>query len=909
MRNRRIEYVFGPPQPESGHAIGVGALRMNYNTILAPDSHGTLFSGGRDGRVNAWTLRGDEATSGLMQTCHTNTVSALMPFSADTVVSCSTDTTVKVWNVKTNNVVKLGHHFDYVECLTHCSDTCVASGGLDDRVMGWDVNSQKQAFELAVNHSVYTISSVRNSIVITGSPDGAVRIWDPRQQKQVMKLAGHTDSVRSILVSDDRDSLLSGSSDGTAVLWSLRYGRALKTMSKFDSSIWVLRQFEKGYIAGDKNGSLYMSSSLESEPQAVYRGVLPHGLKGLVYDEKRRGMWMSTPFNPDIKNLDLKGNCRQTLPGHKGLRKHRLLNDKRRALVADTDRNVQMFDLVGAKPLPFYKQIKPEQNVDEALDDLLAEVNTMDVLDNWCQIEIKAGRIYVILDRQSVNNTEVYLDDLSKYVTQEPAGANGKETPFASPIHTPLISPVNSGFIKQHSPAVSRVTSAQSLDNALSRTNTKNKRNSRLGSGRGKVDFYDPDDESSSDEEEKVKEKPKPTRPLSQLGPQPGQISPLSGPVDPPKQASSALAGPSPKMVETEEPADENTADDELRINLGNFVLENLLRGVIDNLLKQYAKTNDAHTATLHPRASSLGLKQEHNHHHPPNLPHHHHVQSTHDAANTSSHHQTSMSSKRKGGLFSKLFGKSSSKHSSKHSSLASTNLASNHASAVPTPSSAPSPSPAEKGMTPQQLKEQRLTKLLKEPDSKTFTEAWDKAYKFHSFQVADPEAPITEIISRQTRIIITESEPGAGAPTEIYSTTVGALINNDSEDRNMMAELPGWVGDAVLLGKLHLKRPTKIGFSVVPLSRDLPDFSTDDTRLTAIAMLRMRKIMAYIVGQLQKQKILSAQASSYQPEELIRLSCNNTDIDPLTTLATVRTRIWPHGGDVSLGYSLKKRV
>lgn len=907
MGNRKIEYVFGPPQPEFGHALGVGALRMNSETLLTPNSHGTLFSGGRDGRVNAWSLLGDTAMPSLVNTCHTNTVSALMPFTSNQVVSCSTDTTVKVWNLHENEVTKLGHHNDYVECLTHFSSAVVASGGLDNCVNGWDVGTQKKAFEISVNHSVYTISSVRDQIIITGSPDGAVRIWDPRQRKQVMKLAGHTDSVRSILVSDD--NVLSGSSDGTAVLWSLRYGRALRTMSQFDSSIWVLRPNGNGYFAGDRNGSLYASESLESEPTKVYKNVLTHGgLKGLVFDESTSGLWLSTPFQPDIKRIDVEGRETQTLHGHNGLRKHRMLNDKRRALVADTNKVVHMVDLVGAKALNFERRIPVEQDVDDGLDDILSEVNTMDVLDNWCQVEVKAGRVYVILDKQSVNNTEVYLDELTKYVNT--GSGNNEATPLNSPLH----SPVGSGFFKP-SPAVSRVTSSQSLEKTLQKTTTRSSRRRAsklmhdLGSGKGKVAFYDPDESDSDSDNESVasgnaKKEGQQSSPSTQnqnIQSKQSTQSPMLLPkADPSNRLSLSLSETllfrsrsrttlahdniepksvtqhKTKIVQTEEPADEETADDEIRINLGNFVLENLLRGVIDNLMREYNKDKDASAQHEHHQPNSVVEQQN-------RLP---------DPVPTTPS-PVPETPKKKKNFLNKLFGHNKSKP----------------VKPVAKPKQ-PEPKKVEdENVSAQRLKEERHNKLIKQPDSNTFAEAWKRASSAHAFQAADPEAPVTEVIGRNTQIIITEAAPGAGAPTEIFCSTVGKLMSSQLEDEEIMKILPGWVGDAVLLGKLNLKKPTKIGFSVIPNAPGLPDLTTDDTRLTAISMLRMRKIMAYIIGQMQKKNILTADASNFQPEEIVKLTCNNTNIDPLVTLATVRTRIWPHGGDVSLEYSLIRRV
>jgi hypothetical protein len=38
---------------------------------------------------------------------------------------------------------------------------------------------------------------------VSGSPDKIVRVWDPRSGKKAVGLTGHSDNIRSVLVSDD----------------------------------------------------------------------------------------------------------------------------------------------------------------------------------------------------------------------------------------------------------------------------------------------------------------------------------------------------------------------------------------------------------------------------------------------------------------------------------------------------------------------------------------------------------------------------------------------------------------------------------------------------------------------------------------------------------------------------------
>lgn len=52
--------------------------------------------------------------------------------------------------------------------------------------------------------SIYSMAiSAPGNLLATGSPDKVVRLWDPRTGKMTSKLVGHTDNVKSIVLSAD----------------------------------------------------------------------------------------------------------------------------------------------------------------------------------------------------------------------------------------------------------------------------------------------------------------------------------------------------------------------------------------------------------------------------------------------------------------------------------------------------------------------------------------------------------------------------------------------------------------------------------------------------------------------------------------------------------------------------------
>lgn len=170
------------------------------------------------------------------------------------LVSGSSDLSVKVWRPHSEEDNKqahtIGEHADYVKCVAASpADSManwVACGGLDRKIYLWDLNGKGKVQdidvrgeEIAEKGSVYALALGRN-IVASGGPEKTIRLYDPRSGSKVSKLMGHVDNIRSILIDDSDDTILSASADKTIKLWSVRGGRCMYTFTMHDESIWSL---------------------------------------------------------------------------------------------------------------------------------------------------------------------------------------------------------------------------------------------------------------------------------------------------------------------------------------------------------------------------------------------------------------------------------------------------------------------------------------------------------------------------------------------------------------------------------------------------------------------------------------------------------------------------------------------
>lgn len=376
--------------------------------------------------------------------------------------------TVRVWNPHRDEQYILGQHRDYVKCLSApLNSNWVVSAGLDRRIISWDLTQSKEKFniDLGANdkNSIYALNvNTEGSIIAAGGPEAIVQLWDVRTRNNspITKLVGHTSNIRSVLVSERGDWVLSGSSDSTIKLWSVTAGRLLHTFDMHEDSVWSLESDHPGlqvFYSADRTGVVAktdlrnVSHDIDSEAGSVVlcnehagvsKVVSAGGYVWTATANSRIHRWtdidnenaepksiLSTQGGPKSNDVEevtpVSINPVETLEGKIGLIKHRLLSDRQRVLTTDTAGEIVMWDLLKCVPL---------KSFGTGLDlDLLADqLGTPATMANWCQVSTRTGELYVTLEENTCFDAEVYADEIIPEIGEDKLKEYSSQNPGIS---------------------------------------------------------------------------------------------------------------------------------------------------------------------------------------------------------------------------------------------------------------------------------------------------------------------------------------------------------------------------------------------------------------------------------------------------------------------------------------------
>jgi len=224
------------------------------------------FSGGLDGSVRCWNIPPPsidpyDTFDAMVMHCvledHTDSVWDLSYNSSrQQLISCSADTSVKVWSVTDK---KLLTTLPAVDSGGHPTSVCWVVGESAHCVVGYstavctimDTETGNMIIKLDTAHdpvSAQTVGPINKvlshptlALTITAHEDRHIRFYDNSSGQLVHSMVAHLDSVTSLAVDQHGLYLISGSHDCSIRVWNLESKTCVQEMTahrkKFDESI------------------------------------------------------------------------------------------------------------------------------------------------------------------------------------------------------------------------------------------------------------------------------------------------------------------------------------------------------------------------------------------------------------------------------------------------------------------------------------------------------------------------------------------------------------------------------------------------------------------------------------------------------------------------------------------------
>jgi WD40 repeat protein/serine/threonine protein kinase/energy-coupling factor transporter ATP-binding protein EcfA2 len=223
--------------PLNGHTDGVWSL------AFSPDS-GEIASASGDGTVIVWDVASGMPVGEPITVSEDGVWSIAFDPAGEGFAVGGMDGTITVYDAVAHEAVNTwAAHDDTVFALAYSADgETLFSAGADLALRAWQPATAALTAEQLDTHDDWILAlavSDDGATIATGGADNLIRLWDSTTLAPVgSPLQGHTNWIRDLRFVND--SLVSASADGSARLWDVTTGEAVRTVFSGDDAVWGL---------------------------------------------------------------------------------------------------------------------------------------------------------------------------------------------------------------------------------------------------------------------------------------------------------------------------------------------------------------------------------------------------------------------------------------------------------------------------------------------------------------------------------------------------------------------------------------------------------------------------------------------------------------------------------------------
>ncbi|KAJ1673326.1 ubiquitin-binding SDF ubiquitin ligase complex subunit met30, partial [Spiromyces aspiralis] len=238
-----------------------------------------LFTGSLDGTVKIWCYHSGLCVRTL--TAFENTGVISLAYRGRILCVGGQSGELRVFDTAKGTVFTLPGHSDWVNCIRFVSDRTLLSCSDDGTIKVWDLDT-RQCVSTLTGHThhvqwihllddLHTHPSLSPSIrasdsasatdssqpaplpfAISASLDNTLRIWDLSTGRCIETLFGHVEGIWSVAL--DALRIASSSNDGEVKVWDTTSRKCIHTLKVSDSSVNCLTLSDTRIVCGDNEG-------------------------------------------------------------------------------------------------------------------------------------------------------------------------------------------------------------------------------------------------------------------------------------------------------------------------------------------------------------------------------------------------------------------------------------------------------------------------------------------------------------------------------------------------------------------------------------------------------------------------------------------------------------------------------
>ncbi|CAG8971014.1 hypothetical protein HYALB_00009865 [Hymenoscyphus albidus] len=378
-----------------------------------------VASGGLDRRICLWDLSGAgkqlEIEVGDEEKSEKGSVYALSA-SRSILASGGPESILRLWDPRTGKRVTkfVGHTDNIRDILINETGDTVMTASSDQTVKVWSVTAGRCMHTLTMhNDSVWSLYSDDPALGVFYSSDRSGLVV----KTDVRGTMGEMDDGLSLAVAQENDGVIKVIAHGDYI-WTATSSSSISRWTNVDTGANIQlpeayrRHRASSVVSRSRQPSLTTSNGTSTDEipsQSILRisntASFPTAIRETSMTPIPGRKDSEIIVDPDIGVIvPIHALPEETIEGQHGLVKHKLLNDRRRALTLDTAGDVLLWDLLQCVPIQSFGK--------RHLEDVEPEVNTMEAVAPWCSIDTRTGRLAVVLEEYNFSDAEMYADEL-----------------------------------------------------------------------------------------------------------------------------------------------------------------------------------------------------------------------------------------------------------------------------------------------------------------------------------------------------------------------------------------------------------------------------------------------------------------------------------------------------------------